>query len=284
MANIVTRALLAMLSCLLILSCKPSTNTDGDNDADLDISNDADPDVEVGGNEDCIDNSDCDDGVDCTEDLCGAGNLCRNIPFDERCPGEQVCRERRGCVDGDLCDLDEDCDDGDFCNGDEQCVGGGCFAGTARTCDDGDDCTTDYCNVATDSCVHDPAPDCVPDGGPDGSVEPFDPDEHYSGSFELLPHPNSACLGATFNILTVTLSSTPDVLNVQAGSFPMTQTPRPTDESFDVTHTQGSCGAYRLAGTFTNSDIFTGRWTATFSGGCSMCDDQDFDVTGVRSP
>jgi hypothetical protein len=81
----------------------------------------------------------------------------------------------------------------------------------------------------------------------------------------------------------VTFSSTPDELTVQAGAFPMTQTPRPTDENFDVSYRQANCGDYRLVGSFTNSNIFSGQWTASFFGACSMCDSQNLDVAGVRN-
>lgn len=286
MVKSMARALVALLSCtLMLVVCKPSTNTDGDDDADVSVdsgqdADDADePDTST---EECDDASDCDDGLPCTEDLCGAGNVCRHIPFDDRCPDEEVCREGRGCVDPNDCEVHEDCDDHVFCNGAERCVGGSCFPGEARTCDDGDDCTSDYCNTATDSCVHDPLPGCIPDADVDGGVEPFDPEVHYAGRFEILPHPNSACGMASFNITLVTLSSTADSLTVQAGSFPLTQAPRPSDESFDVTYRQSNCGDYRLVGSFTNSNIFSAQWTAAFFGACGACDNQDLAVTGVR--
>jgi hypothetical protein len=164
-------------------------------------------------------------------------------------------------------------------------VGGSCYANPdGRDCDDNDDCTSDSCNTATDQCAHAPLPGCAPDGDVDGGPDPFDPAVHYAGRFDVYGIPASDCLAASYNIRSLTLSSTPELLTVQAGSFPMTQAPRPADAGFDVSYAQGACGSYRLTGTFIDSDTFSGHWTATFGGGCSMCGGQDTDVTGVRSP
>jgi hypothetical protein len=64
----------------------------------------------------------------------------------------------------------------------------------------------------------------------------------------------------------------------------LTQSPRPEGDTFNTTYTQSGCGSYRLSGTFIDSDSFSGTWTGTFSGGCGSCGNQDYDVTGVRTP
>jgi hypothetical protein len=282
------RVLAKLCLCGLALSwaCKPpTTNHPADGGDDADASRDADQadDEPIDEPSGCDDSSDCDDAIACTQDVCGVGGLCRNIPLDDLCPGEEVCVPRVGCEIF-QCDDHDDCDDRIFCNGTERCVGDTCYAGTARDCDDGNDCTADSCNVMTDRCVHDPLPSCTPtDGGPDGGPDPFDPAVHYSGSFRVFNIPRSDCGAATFNITRITITSTEGELRLMAGAFPMTQAPRPTGESFDVTYTQGGCGSYRLTASFADSDTFYGTWTAVFSGGCGACDDQfDDTVTGVR--
>jgi hypothetical protein len=191
----------------------------------------------------------------------------------------------RGCVDPSQCDEAADCDDGVFCNGAEQCVNHTCFTDPGgRDCDDNDDCTSDSCNVATDRCAHEPLPGCVPDADVDGGTDPFDPEVHYAGTFDVYGIPVSDCLAASFNIRSLAFTSTADLLTIQAGSFPLTQAPRPAGASFDASYTQGGCGTYRLTGEFVNANTFNGHWTAVFSGGCGMCSGQDAAATGVRRP
>jgi 2-methylcitrate dehydratase PrpD len=50
---------------------------------------------------------------------------------------------------------------------------------------------------------------------------------------------------------------------------------------YDVTHSDG-CASFRLQGTFSCADRWSGRWTASFSGSCSFCSGQDDMVQGTR--
>lgn len=290
-------ARLALLVIVVVTwGCSPPTDShpdgdadsDADSDGDVDLDADPDPDVDEEP-QSCDDPSDCDDGFECTQDVCGAGAVCRHIPLDELCPDEQRCIEGQGCREF-QCENPGECADENFCNGDERCVMGRCYpAESPRDCDDGSDCTADSCNIATDQCVHDPLPGCIPDADIDGDMvpDPFDPEVHYSGSFRIAPSPSSGCGAATFSVRSLRFSSTPDRLTIQGipdSWINLTQEPRPADGSFSTTYTQDRCGNYALSGTFSNSDTFTGRWTATFFGGCSSCDSQDYEVAGVRSP
>ncbi len=286
-----TRLLLVlMVSCGTAWACSPPSDTGGDGgddgggDADTDVDGDADSDIDEEPTT-CDEASDCDDGIECTQDVCGAGGTCRNIPVDELCPDDQRCIEGEGCREF-QCERHQDCDDGVFCNGDERCVANQCFpAESDRDCDDGNDCTEDSCDIGTDQCVHELLPGCIPDGGVDGGPEPFDPEVHYAGSFRVVPVLTSDCHGGSFDIRTLTFSSSSERLDIATGShINLSQTPRPEGDTFEATFNQTGCGVYRLTGTFVSSDMFNGHWTATFSGSCGMCTNHDNDVTGVRSP
>jgi hypothetical protein len=101
---------------------------------------------------------------------------------------------------------------------------------------------------------------------------PFDATRDYAGTFLLAPAQNSTCPGGTsYTIASVTLSTAADTLTVMADSLPLTQTPIPSGPTFDVAFAD-SCGNYRLQGTFSDSDNFTGTWNAMFGGpGCTLC-------------
>jgi hypothetical protein len=172
-----------------------------------------------------------------------------------------------------------------YCDGDEECIGGNCFEGTARDCNDGNVCTEDRCDSAEGRCVHDPivVEGCDTDGGDGGA--PFDPLVHYSGSFRLAPTQASACLSASYSVSAVSFTRTDTELSVSGALCTMVQAPPPIDENFSVTCNQGSCATYTLSGSFSDSNHFTGVWTATFpaGGGCGMCTSQNADVFGGRS-
>ena len=76
------------------------------------------------------------------------------------------------------------------------------------------------------------------------------------------------------------------------GNTPMTQSPRPTDDTFSVvTEVGGGCvETYRLDGRFIDADNFEGTWTAQYTNtnpgidecALSGCVNQSSAVTGVR--
>lgn len=238
----------------------------------------------------CDDDLDCDDGFPCTDEVCVVGNVCEYTTFDSRCDaaaGER-CLVGRGCVAGmpTDCEMDVDCQDGVFCNGDEQCVANGCYMGTAVSCNDGNSCTIDTCDEDIDGCTYDVAPGC--DAGMMGfdAGMPCDPFEtaDYPGTFSFSPAASAACTGsAVFNISRMTITSSGGTLRISLDSAPfsLTQSPAPTDGTFDATYSDG-CGNYRLQGMFTCADQWEGTWTATFSGSCSFCSSQNRSVRGSR--
>ncbi len=243
----------------------------------------------------CVSDEECDDGIPCTVDGCGAGGLCRHDPIDARCGSAEVCDPSRGCWTPMACMGDEECDDGDFCNGAERCSPEfGCQPAPAPpSCDDGDPCTVDSCSTEMGRCLFvcdtsNPTCDCP--------VE-----TPCSGTFRLSPVPSGSCALGMVNYMVsqVTFSCVGPVLSVDGERIPnasmntpMTQTPRPTDDTFDVeARIEGGCTeSYRLQGRFTGPDTFEATFTATYTDtdgiSCTLggCANQRLEVTGTRSP
>jgi hypothetical protein len=185
---------------------------------------------------------------------------------------------------------DLECDDGSICTGTETCVGpagsGMCIPGRAMDCDDGNDCTIDTCNAepAVDGCEYELAAGC--DAGTstlDGGIPcgPFEGD--YAGTYTFRPTAVSACTGsATYSISEATFSVVGGTLNVRLDRFTLTQSPAPTDGTFDVSFSDG-CGSFRFVGEFACADRYSAMWTASFGGGaCGLCSGQMSTVRGSR--
>ncbi len=235
----------------------------------------------------CATAADCDDSIACTLDECVVGNVCRHDPLDARCntaAGER-CVAGRGCVAGmpTDCETSEDCQDGQRCNGAEQCIAGMCFIGTPHDCDDGNACTEDICDESAPSgCRYEMLCDSgtifADAGTPCDAFEVSD----YAGTFTFRPTAASACTGsATYNIGEITVSVSSGTLSVRADRFTLTQSPAPTDGTFDVSYSDG-CASFRLQGMFTCADQWAGTWSASFSGTCSICSNQSMSVRGSR--
>ncbi len=245
----------------------------------------------------CASDADCDDMIDCTVDSCTVDETCDHTAVDERCADGEVCSATSGCFETTPCDVDADCDDGNFCNGIETCVPEfGCQPPeTPRMCDDTDDCTVDSCNTDLDMCVFacdTSRPECE---CPVVEVP-------CSGIFDITPALTEQCAPMSgggfqvdFNITELEFTCLGPVLSVDARNLPtvdgntqMTQDPRPTDGSFDVLAVRtGMCEErYRLAGSFTDADTFTGTFTATYGDAlCELlsgCTSQTVMVTGTR--
>ncbi len=230
----------------------------------------------------CTTEAECDDHIACTIDTCNAGNVCGHTPEPSLCTGGQRCSPVLGC--SDMCLTNEDCQDGDLCNGREFCTPGDgmCNDAADLDCDDLNECTADTCEPAR-GCVRFPVCDAGPLGGSDaGTAPPFDPMTHYAGAFIVAPGPSSGCLDATYSINELVFTTPSGNLRAMAGSFPMSQTPKPTGATFDVTYVQAGCGSYRIQGTFSDANNFSGTWTASFSGDCDICPAQDISIIGVR--
>ena len=167
-----------------------------------------------------------------------------------------------------------------YCNGAEMCVGGDCFTNPdGRDCDDGNVCTDDACDSGLDRCTHTflPGEGCESDAG--DAAGPFDPLLHYAGDFLLAPTQSQAC-GVTYSIDSVSFSRSDAELQVWGPPCSMRQAPPPAGADFAVTCSQG-CGTYSLSGTFSDSNNFSGLWTATFAG-CPSCSNQNVAVIGTR--
>ena len=268
----------------LLASCTAGSGP-GDAGGGMDSTTPADAGTDAGPTS-CATNVDCDDGEECTIDTCVVGNVCEYSTLDERCPAGQRCAAGRGCISS--CGSDADCDDGLYCNGVESCLVERevCVPGMPRDCDDGNDCTLDACDDTLRSCDYVTAPGCdagVPTGSDGGVTVPFDASMHYDGTFLFAPTQNNSCRDATYTVASLTFSVVGSELRVMADRFPLTQTPVPTGAAFDVSYMDPSCGTYRITGTFTDSDNFSGQWTASFTAGtCVGCGMQTATVIGAR--
>ena len=237
----------------------------------------------------CTSDPECDDDIECTIDSCVVGNVCEHAPLDELCPSGERCIVGDGCRAGmpDDCVTSDDCDDGSYCNGVETCVGPEgsrvCVRGMDVDCDDGNACTLDRCEEAEDGCRYATAPGCDAGVVPTDAGVPcdaFDASTDYVGTFRMVPGQAQSCGDAMYRVSDLVFSISGSTLSVRADGFVLTQTPVPTDGTFDVSATVG-CGTYRVSGSFECADRFTGRWLATFSG-CAFCTRQDAMIGGFR--
>lgn len=234
----------------------------------------------------CSSDEACDDGLDCTTDHCTVDATCGYITHDELCAEGEHCVSGLGCIVGE-CAADADCDDGDFCNGEETCEPEfGCVpAEEPRDCNDNDECTIDSCDPGTDMCAY--AIDTSVPG-----CDEFDPETHLNGCFAIDPPISQRCAWGhvNYDFNQVCFDLVGPVLTVTAGSFPLSQTPAPTDASFSVEHViSGGCTeTYTLTGTFTGSSTFSGTWTSRFTDvdgfSCSVsgCANLTVPLTGTR--
>jgi hypothetical protein len=228
----------------------------------------------------CTSHDDCNDSIDCTDDLCTVAGTCQNTPNDGLCPDGTFCSLTSGCIDG--CEEDADCDNGLWCDGDEHCYGTTCSPALhPRDCNDGNDCTMDECDEERDTCVYETYPECETDAPPDLAGDAFDPDVHYSGIFDIAPFPSQECPALNYEVRWIQMTDTGSGLQISAGPFTLNQSPRPDDENFSATGTNG-CMTVTISGTFVNSDNFTGQWLNVLDGSCPMCSPQDISIAGLR--
>ncbi len=238
----------------------------------------------------CASDGDCDDSIDCTLDSCGVDMTCRHMALDARCADGEACSETLGCYTPMPCDTADDCQDESFCNGAELCMPEfGCApAATPRACDDSDDCTIDMCDTTADMCVFacdTSRSECgCPTTGPT-----------CVGTFSLSPGPTYSCgLGAvSYNFSTVTFTIDAGIMTAtpMSSSFPpLSDAMGSVCPEFDASVTvSGGCEErYRLYGTFTDDDTFTGTLEVTFvetdGYSCSLgsCTNRTQAVTGTR--
>lgn len=212
----------------------------------------------------CASDAECDDGVACTLDACGVDRACVHDAIDARCAAGERCGSR-GCYTPRPCTTAADCQDGDFCNGAEVCMSEfGCApAPTPRMCADTDPCTMDRCDPDLDMCVFAcdrSRPECMcPVGGSCGE-----------GTFALTGSPLTfSCYfgmtGFDFRQVRVAFDGpdlviTPTALYSAGITMQSVTDLAPSCPDFDAELTiGGGCVEhYRLAGTFTDLDHFTG--------------------------
>ena len=248
----------------------------------------------------CASDADCNDDVACTRDTCAADLTCSNTALDEMCDtaaGER-CSATAGCFVPMPCTTADDCQDGNFCNGAEVCTAEfGCAPAEApRTCDDSNDCTVDSCDASSDMCVF----ACDPTRGPECMAMCPPPAAGCNGRFRLTGSTSVSCSifssldfsEATFELADGVLSISPRAYTTTPappGGFVMTDEAAPLCPEFDASErVPGGCVEdYRLRGTFTDDDNFTGTLEWTFTGGdCVICGATSGSnpVTGTRIP
>lgn len=250
----------------------------------------------------CTTDAECDDEVACTRDVCTAGGSCSHNALNELCntaAGER-CHQTRGCYAPMPCDTAADCDDGNFCNGAEICTPEfGCEpAPEPRVCDDSEDCTVDSCDGTLDMCVF----ACDPTRGPTCEAMCPPPPLGCVGRFRLTgTRTTFSCtyLGiipaSSADFSEVTLEMSAGILVVRPRSYMtmpaselvLEDVAAPYCPEFDAFGDQpGGCTEnYRLTGTFSDDNTFTGMLDVSFVGvQCAdfECDSGAFAVTGTR--
>jgi hypothetical protein len=245
----------------------------------------------------CGSDAECDDGLACTLDACGVDRACLHDPIDARCMAGERCGGS-GCYTPMPCTTAADCQDDDFCNGAEVCMPEfGCApAAMPRACADTDDCTIDSCCVSANMCVFacdSSRPECMCPAA--GSCE---------GNFRLTGSmlTFSCYAGMTgFDFTTANfafdsgdLVITPARLytpGLSGQSLRDMVDPRCPMFDAEVTFGGGCVEHYRLAGTFSDDDHFSGtlEWwyedVDGFSCFISACMGRmSTPVTGVRTP
>ncbi len=213
----------------------------------------------------CSTDGECDDAIACTLDACGVDRRCVHDPIDARCAMGERCGGS-GCFTPRPCTTAADCQDDDFCNGAEVCMPEfGCApAATPRACADTDACTMDRCDAAAGMCVFEcdrSRPECMCPT-PGGSC---------TGNFTLTGSPLtfSCYLGMTgFDFTTASfafdggdLVVTPRALyssGITGQSLTDLSDPRCPDFDAELTIGGGCVEHYRLHGTFSDDDHFSG--------------------------
>lgn len=243
----------------------------------------------------CDDDGECDDGVACTLDACGVDRVCLHDPIDARCEDGERCGAT-GCFTPMPCTTAEECQDGNFCNGAEVCMPEfGCApAASPRNCADTDDCTIDRCDATANMCVFEcdrsraacmcpAAGSCEGNFRLTGSPLTF---SCYAGmtGFDFTTAQFAFDLGDL--VITPARLYTPGLTNQ---SLTDAADPRCPDFDAEATFGGGCVEHYRLRGTFSDDDHFTGviEWSYEdvdgFSCLISACmGSMSSPVTGVR--
>ena len=228
------------------------------------------------------------DTIPCTVDTCDEANdRVVNAPNNAVCSNNVVCDGQEICQPGVGCAAGAPPADGFVCLttprsiclaracGSSRCGDGFIDQGLGETCDDRNNDPGDGCDASCHTEI------------PSGPV--------YPGTYNTLPSLPYTCapFGITvisYNITNFVFSVGGDTLTVAARpigtpNITMTQTPAPTDGTFDVSVTiPGTCDeTYRLAGQFITDNIWTGSFSRTLSGFCFECTSAIVDpVRGTR--
>lgn len=250
----------------------------------------------------CTTAADCDDAIDCTIDSCGADMTCRHTAVHSECAAGQMCSPSMGCYTPMPCTVPADCDDSNFCNGVEQCVPEfGCAPAAApRMCDDSDDCTVDSCDATSDMCVF----RCDPTRGAACMAMCPPPAAGCNGRFTVTGTTTFGCstVGVSVDMSEATFENADGILTVEsrgfmttppvAGGLVFTDMTEPVCPMFDATVVvpgsgSGGCDEhYRIRGTFTDDDHFTGTVEWSYVGElCDLlCPAGSGSVSGTRAP
>ncbi|MBZ0122048.1 MAG: hypothetical protein K8H88_33950 [Sandaracinaceae bacterium] len=238
----------------------------------------------------CTSAGECNDDIACTIDTCAADMTCRNTPEDSLCTGTgEVCSATSGCFVPRPCTVDMDCDDGNFCNGREFCITEfGCQPPPApASCADTDPCTiNERCDTASDMCVT----EC---NTAMGSCMCPTPMVTCSGRFRLPGASGDCFMLFNWDFSNVTFANDSGAIEITGwtvsttGTVPPMADPGPACPNVNAVTTLGASGpgscaeTYRIQGTFTDDNTFTGTFSATFDGFCAGCS-MSVPITGTR--
>lgn len=244
----------------------------------------------------CTSSAQCDDSIMCTVDACGADHACSHTAVDSMCMTGERCTLGTGCVTMHSCATVADCTPAgqtwwNFCDGDAMCdTEFGCSFPTARACHDTDPCTIDSCDRsmgANGACVFacdTSRPECMcPTAGPT-----------CAGHFQLSPAPSGRCIGANWDLSTITITNVDGALTISVPQLSTSGTldtgaSTATCPSFTATRViSGGCTeTYTLMATFSDDDHLNGTFTTDFTGGplnCGGCSHHSYSFTGTRIP
>jgi hypothetical protein len=177
--------------------------------------------------------------------------------------------------------LDQDLDGWTISDGDCDDAKAAVNPGAAEVCDGLDnDCDGTVDDGADASC--DVGETCTA-----GSCQPID----FSGTWSLTPTIAYQCAFVVssflvdFSFASVVISDTNPSLSVDTGDDPGILVGSFTSGTdFSVSNVlTGDCDeTYGLTGSFTDANTFTGSFTATYTGNCLDCTNQNWSVTGTR--
>ena len=153
--------------------------------------------------------------ISCTkqcEPECTNNDDCNHLDRDY-CSSTQIKHDEGICV-AETCQVQttpvQECNNGLYCDGQEACSNAACQPGTAPLIDDGVLCTSDSCNEATDTILHQPVDSICNDGQFCSGIEYCDPVNDCQPGTPVVCSDNISCTVDVCNEATDSCNNVPD--------------------------------------------------------------------------